>query len=248
MTQCFRCTIQEVPTWPIPSNVLGITSLKLYYSYLTADVICGTLRSCKALTSFKFVYHSWQNNAIDVWCAEVVRTLQKHRESLTSLELQIAERVFYRQLNLSFKRVDGFQSLHALEILEVPFFVLMGKPSGLYRNDVWIPDPGQEEYPTLKDVLPPGLRELTLHAGRWSAFGTALETKFKTYLSLGSTVKRIEKVSLYWDPLESDYPLPMNFWSIKKFYSEHEVRVDYTLQIMYGKSRSQDMCLFPGST
>ena len=234
------------PTWPIPSNVVDITSLKLYQVYLPADVVSGMIRSCKALTSFECDVFITTPNSLDAWCAEVVEALQKHCESLNSLELLLGESQYYDRLEMTFRRVKGLQSLRALETLGIPFYVLMGKPSGEYVHDVWIPDPGQEEYPALKDVLPPGLRKLTVHAGHWSAFGNTLETTFTSYLQPEET--RIERVSLLWDHLELNCPLPMDFWRIMKFYFEHDVSFEYTLQPAYGKSHPQNTCPFSCAT
>lgn len=236
--------------WPEPTPTSKVSFLELEDMQVHADFIVRMTDSCQALTTFKC--DRAHNDEIEdedfessrSWCIEILDSLQRHSKSLKELVLEPFD---YDSPEVDYPRLEGIRSLEALESLEVPSMILMGRPQCIKNNGIWS-SIGHWQYPAIRDVIPQSLQTLVLHMRPEYSPG---HQGFEDFFIGGLPSKNSENDPGVGDGLKSvqmDYmrmphsgPLPMNFWQIQHAFSAVGSTFDYSVVLDVDYSMSQRM-------
>ncbi|KAJ4337333.1 hypothetical protein N0V95_008364 [Ascochyta clinopodiicola] len=194
---------------------------------------------CIALKSFKCDRAYDNYDGADVrgreWCVEILVGLQRHSQTLTLLFLDAYDRIDPWHLKRKYVRLQGFQTLVALESLNVPWHVIMGSPAGVKNaQDCW-ESVGGWKYPNLRDVLPKKLRHLKISK---TDFGTPDCKGIEQTLCSALPFWDAENDALSLNSVEFLYnrahyyqPLPMNFWRIQEKFQKAGRKFEYKFHL-----------------
>ncbi|KAF2994962.1 hypothetical protein E8E13_002945 [Curvularia kusanoi] len=230
--------------WPEPTATSRVSDLSFWYASVPADIIVRIMDYCIALKSFSCDRAYNRDRRVDMhgqqWSTEVLAGLQRHRQTLTSLYLRPAGKISVLGFEPESARVEGFQTLVALESLTVDWYILMGSQAGSFNSDWnsgWEPV-GDWTYPELREVLPKNLRHLSIDKTRSSTPGCmGIEQALcaavarrdsnaeenDVFLSAG-----VHFVYYYVHPHKA---LPMNLWRVKDVYEKAGYRFEYKLRL-----------------
>lgn len=240
--------------WPEPTATSGVRDLTIWNVSVPTDVIVRIVDYCIALKSFNCDRAYDTRAGADVrgreWCVEILAGLQRHRQTLTSLSLHPSDKNGSWHLQQEYACIQGFQTLVALEFLNVPWHVIMGSPVGVKNaQDCW-ESVGDWRYPSLRDVLPKKLRHLKIIK---TEFGTpdckGIEQALCSalpFLDAGNDVLSLNSVEFVYTSAHYYKPLPMNFWHIQNTFRKAGRKFDYKIRLDPGdySKPSQSSFLF----
>jgi hypothetical protein len=210
--------------WPVLNATSGLLELKLEGVDVAAEVVVHMLHSCEALLQFECHRDDPSDNINDsrAWCAEVLAAVRRHQASLKHLELQPNdEDVILQHMFFDYEPLEVFRELQNLEVLAIPFLLLMGRP------------PHGASYPQMRDVLPLNLTTLRLGMHPYCSDDADAETILScvpadTDRAFDSSLSIVE---LHYDGMYGWYvTLPMDFWEIKNGLLQHSISFEYTLR------------------
>ncbi|KAJ4381427.1 hypothetical protein N0V86_003778 [Didymella sp. IMI 355093] len=224
--------------WPEPTATSVVHNLNLWNTSVTSDVIVRIMDYCVALRSFRC------NRALDnrfgtgvrgrQWCVEILAGLQRHNQTLASLDLDPYDTHDRFYLQEEYGRVDGFQQLVALNSLNVPWHVIMGSPAGVKNaQDHWKPVE-DFTYLNMRDILPKNLRHLKIHKSDHSTPDcTGIEQALNSLLpaSDADTGALLNRLEFIYDNAHYYKPLPMNFWRIQSAFQAAGCAFSYKLKL-----------------
>jgi hypothetical protein len=212
--------------WPVLKATSGLLELNLEGVDVAAEVVVHMLHSCEALLQFECHRDDPSDtiNHIDdsrAWCAKVLAAVRRHQASLKHLELRpYAEYMISENMFSDYEPLEDFREFWNLEVLAIPFLLLMGRPSH------------GASYPQMRDVLPPNLTTLRLGMHPEHSYGADAETilscvRADTDPAFDSSLSVVE---LRYDGMYGWYTtLPMDFWEIKNVLLQHGISFEYTL-------------------
>lgn len=225
--------------WPETTATSGVRDLSFGDTSVPADVIVRVADYCMALESFR-CYRAWDNRAgADErgrqWCGEILAGLQRHSQTLTSLVLYPSDRHYQWNFDKQYGRLRGFETLVALNSLDVPWHVIMGSPVGIKNEDGhWVPV-GDFRYPNLHDVLPKNLRHLRFNKTERSTPGCAgIEQALSSalpFLDAEGNGLLLNKIGLFYNGARCHKPLPMNFWRMQDAFQKAGVKFEYKFKL-----------------
>lgn len=241
--------VQEIPLgeskpfpWPVKHGSSSLRELKVTEIEAPAEIIAHMIRSCKALSLFRcrrsddvrlLEEEMLINNTNDsrAWCAEILAAVNQHKSSLKFLELQsIEEEMMTLDMFFEYEPLDLFRELQALEVLIIPYMLLMGRPSNTTIAASTTPP-----YIPMRAVLPRSLARLTLLMHPWTAPLVTEEAILSCIpLDNGDTKplgnSSIQEVKIMYDRGFEYSTLPLNFWQIKHDLRQRGIRCDYQMR------------------
>ncbi|KAF2629769.1 hypothetical protein BU25DRAFT_273985 [Macroventuria anomochaeta] len=236
--QCLSISsVQWIPMedrtpWPESIPTSKVHTLELEAMEVHSNFIVRMIDCCQALISFKCDRAHDEEFAEDdlegsrAWCTEILDSLQRHSKTLKELVLEPFDRDLRESSDHGFIHLDGLRSLEALESLEVPSMLLMGRPPGTVTNGVWSPT-GHWQYPAIRDVMPPKLQTLLLHMRpEYTPGNQGFEDFFIGGLPLKAnecnpgTSDGLKTVEMDYMRMPHNGPLPMDFWQIQHAFKE----------------------------
>lgn len=182
--------------WPNSAPLSRVHTLKLCYMAVPSSLIVQMIDWCQALQSFRgdridadrFLEDHLEDTAI--WSAKILDSLKRHKRTLRQLYLEPDDRKLHKSWESGFDRLD-LRSFDALEALEVPSMLLMGRPPGTLSNGTWSPI-DDWHYPLLSDIMPPRLHTLKIDMSPEYTPGTqGLEFFFHKCATFSSAWKRL---------------------------------------------------------
>lgn len=172
------------------------------------------------------------------WCVEVCAAIERHSESLKILELEPKDSFLRHDHDFQYEALDLFVKLHALEELELPWMLLMGRPSARKLRKVKFPWKG---YPRMLDLLPPDLKKLFLTLTPWTA-PKATEASFTDLVPTNITANQplLQSIYVTYDTMDWDKPLPLPFFDIQDTLQHRGIAFDYVLHDVFGDDNEND--------
>ncbi|KAJ4994486.1 hypothetical protein SVAN01_00315 [Stagonosporopsis vannaccii] len=226
-------------TWPDTSAISTVRDLDFVSVAAPADVIVKLAGYCKALKSFKcsraFEKHVRGYRNARQWCVDILDGLQRHKQTLLSLTLHPSDRHSSGQLSMEYERLKGFQTLVALDSLNVPWHILMGSPE-CFRDeqDAWEPM-GYWQYPVLRDVLPENLRHLKTSICDYELpNGVSIEEALFSGLppqDWEDDVLLLKSIDFSYFLAHYFKPLPLNFWKVKDAFHKDGCTFTYKYKL-----------------
>jgi hypothetical protein len=232
-----------VDRWPVGAAVSSLHTLELPNLRITGDQVVHMINSSKALSHLRC---DWEPGHLvqDVhgWTQRIVSALEHHSQTLKTLLLEPEE----PKQNLfmpwfDWPRIEGLQKLSELQSLTTAFYVLMGRSAGGFTDEIWTSaNPNWHGFPTMREVLPPKVRSLSLSMGPWNMYPN--EGEGYEQLIVGALIpppgqKRcLEQMKLSFGDIECYYQqqLPLDFWEIQKAFHDSGVAFDYHLSTDLG--------------
>ncbi|KAL1650511.1 hypothetical protein SLS61_005977 [Didymella pomorum] len=130
--------------------------------------------------------------------------------------------------------LQGFQTLTALDCLDVPWHLILGSPGG-FRNEQKCYEPtGDFQYPDLHDVLPNNLRHFkTSKDERSTPICAGIEQALYSLLpsSEEPNTLRLHSIEFAYNSAHYYNPLPVNFWRIQDAFQKAGVKFNYKLKL-----------------
>lgn len=200
------------------------------------------IESCKALTTCELqAANSDSAERPEKYWSKILRALQRHSSTLRILAMRESQE--FRgagQLDKEdweIQRVDGFQLLHALQALEVPWAMLMGKPSAKSDHNstgehaTCKPRDDWAGHPQIRNVIPPNFRTLTCAVEFWHEPEVFYNNALQSLLSVSpENIGSLQTFNcVYCDP-DGTSLLPMDFSAIEDAYREHGVSFSYEIR------------------
>lgn len=195
---------------------------------------CKLLKSCEIQLNRRSMA-DWQDQN-EQWI-EVMSALQGHSSTLTLLALRDELKfVTERRSWSTMIPVSGFRQLGALEDLEAPWSLIMGKPGALVDEQ----PPGftvrstTADFvgrPRMSDMLPPKLRSLTCAIKFWREPQGFYDEGLRSILPISAgedtSLKIVNCVLFNWDTIT---PLPIDFAANKVVFDERGVRFRHAVR------------------
>lgn len=224
--------------WPEPTVISGVSELHFWDANVPAHVIVKIMDYCRALKSFKCTQDWGIRPPTDKrgkqWCAEILAGLQRQSKTLTSLALKPCDEHSSSRSEVEYGGLQGFQTLTALDCLDVPWHLILGSPGG-FRNEQKCYEPtGDFQYPDLHDVLPNSLRHFkTSKDERSTPICAGIEQALYSLLpsSEEPNTLRLHSIEFAYNSAHYYNPLPMNFWRIQDAFQKAGVKFNYKLKL-----------------
>jgi hypothetical protein len=224
--------------WPVPPSTSNIQSLGLRNLRCLNGCATGMIKSCKALENCEIQLGNGCGvpRPSEQW-NELLIALQDHGSTLKQLALKEEQRFITKhQCSLERTLVDGFRPLNALEDLEVPWALIMGKPGAFVKEH----SPGFSVHrlavdwvghPRMSDMLPPQLRKLTCAIEFWREpqgfYDQALESILPSSSDDESSLETVNCVLFNWDTIT---PLPIDFAANKAVFDKRGVSFNHAVR------------------
>lgn len=151
------------------------------------STLARILSSCKALSSCQICLRDDQSlgKPAKYW-AKILTALGHHSDTLRKLSIR-SYRTFMSGISsaVEIPRLKGFRKLHRLEVLEVPWRMLMGKPgaSADYEAmETCIPRDDWKGHAMMCNVVPPSLRSLRCYIRAWREPESFYDSTFMSVL------------------------------------------------------------------
>jgi hypothetical protein len=238
-----------VDRWPVGAAISSLHTLELPNLRITGDQVVNMINSCKALSHLRC---DWEPGHLvqdaHGWTQRIVSALEHHSQTLKTLLLEPEEpkRSFLMPC-FDWPRIEGLKKLSELQSLTTSFYVLMGRPAGELTDESWTPaNPNWHGFPTMREVLPPNIRSLSLSMGLWNMYpneGEGYEQLFMSALIPPPDQKPcLEQVKLSFGDIECYYQqqLPLDFWEIQKAFHDSSVTFNYHLHTDLGPGGTCD--------
>lgn len=232
--------------WPKPAPVSKVHDLDLTDMGVPSSFIANMIECCQALQSFHCDrQHDMElddeDETTEDWCQGILNSLKLHSHSLKELLLEPWDYELTESSDSGFDRFN-FRLFKALEVLEVPSMILMGRPPGAVTNGEWSPT-GEWQYPTICDVIPPNLQELILTmTPDYTPGNQGIESVFTSGLpshSIEDNAKvtfGLKGFNLTYNKISHDRALPMDFWRIQNAYRKAGLEFQYSISMFVDDS------------
>ena len=216
--------------WPVAASSSGIQGLHFTKVIIASELAARLITSCSVLSSCQVHlddYHCLENPH-EYW-AVILAALEKYCSTLKKLSIKSqSDFMASYEHDKGIRRIDLFHRLYSLEVLDVPWVVLMGKPNAYFEQfsdlGLCIPRPCWEGHPQMRDVIPPHLRSLTCYIEAWKEPLSFYDDAFKSLLPIDSqdftSIQSFNCVYEGWDGVSY---LPMDFLIIEEDCSKHGV-------------------------
>jgi hypothetical protein len=222
--------------WPEFRAASNLQELELFDVGVPAHMIVHMLEFCRALSVFKcqqlpgYDLDGATTEESRGWCVDILRAVEKHAASLTFLRFDPNDKHLAEYEDDAYAPVDSFRKLEALEMLDVPFKLLAGKPC---QSD--IVNGTQLWYPDIRKVLPTELERLWLSMCWRTATGESIETLREMLLvdvrdkQTNNNKLNTPGVHINFDLTVWNVQFPLKLWDIEQLFKQYGVGFEYRI-------------------
>ena len=175
---------------------------------------------------------------------EILDALQRPAKTLETLTLSASNHDLRENPEIELTHFEGFWSMHALHVLKVPSYLLIGRAGA--SRELFVSDwefIGNFTYPALRDVLPRNLKELKIEmrqeyilGGRdieevlLSALPSEAGTSYRDSSHSSPLYARLEFKGLDVDEIH----LPLDFWRVQPGCEHAGAIFMYNIELLLG--------------
>ncbi|KAH7075642.1 hypothetical protein BKA63DRAFT_490600 [Paraphoma chrysanthemicola] len=216
--------------WSVRQATSTVRTPELKNCRISSHLVACMIKCCKELVSLSL---DCSNGTIDHWlfpqgCTRVLASLEQHQDTLESLRFLPGYEYFARNPHST----NQLRNLRALRSLHISFTPKMNR-----TVTDWSLCKTPQDLVQLRDILPPKLRSVVLEISSKglprNVLGDSMATLLPPLPEHGEETS-LERVTVFYNGMEPEQPLPMNFSDTRSMFDERGVRFDYEIRVYCG--------------